>query len=132
MDYGIFFDESNKLDQPTGLCSYYGAFGAPMSVIEKIIATTRKIKTELRTESELHFVECRHDKDFEKHVKILNFVLEQDIEINLMIVNKSSAKRIADKMSIILEKLRDLFYVKIPERLFYGLTRKLKVVNKFQ
>lgn len=80
----------------------------------------------LGTKSEMHFVDYKNDTHFEKYFKTLNFVINQDIDINLMIVNKNDARYIANKMGISLFKLRELFYVKIPERLFYGMTRKLE------
>lgn len=126
MDYGVYFDESNKLDQPEGKYSYYGALGAAMPVIEKIIDGTNKVNEIVKTKRELHFVEYRSDKDFEKYFRILNFLLQQDIKINLMIVDKKNAERVANKMSATLLELRELFYVKIPERLFYGMTRGLE------
>lgn len=43
-----------------------------------------------------------------------------------MIVNKEDARMIAKKMGVTLSELRELFYVKIPERLFYGMTRDLE------
>lgn len=126
MDYSIYFDESNKLDQPDGEYSYYGALGAILLNMEKIIQEVKDIKQNLNTKKEMHFVEYRSDKDFEMYFRVLNIILEQDIKINLMIVNKEDAKRIANKMSISLLELRELFYVKIPERLFYGMTRRLE------
>src|SRR5699024_9919546 len=54
------------------------------------------------------------------------YVLDQDVKVNLIIVNKEDARNIADKMNISMSELRELFYVKIPERLFYGMTRTLK------
>lgn len=126
MNYAIYFDESNKLDQPIGEYSYYGAFGADFSTIKYIIREIAQIKRNLNTKSELHFVEYTKDQDFAKYFRILNFILSQDVKINLMIVNKKDAEQIAKEMSITLSELRELFYVKIPERLFYGMTRTLK------
>lgn len=126
LSYGIYFDESNKLDQPDGNYSYYGALGAKTSVMKDIIREVIKIKRSLKTKSELHFVEYKKDQDFEKYFKILNYILSQDIKINLMIVHKKDAEIVANEMDIKLLELRELFYVKIPERLFYGMTRQLK------
>ncbi|KIO55495.1 hypothetical protein B4065_3958 [Caldibacillus thermoamylovorans] len=39
-----------------------------------------------------------------------------------MIVNNEVALRSAEKIELNTEELRELFYIKIPERLFYGLT----------
>lgn len=126
LNYGIYFDESNKLDQPNGDYSYYGALGLTLSNVEQLIKKVEKLNEKLKTKSEMHFVDYTSDTHFEKYFKTLNYALEQDININLMIVNKKDARKIAEKMSITLSELRELFYVKIPERLFYGMTRELK------
>jgi len=126
VDYGIYFDESNKLDQPNGDYSYYGALGTMLTTVDKMINDIQKINENLRTKSEMHCVNYTSDTHFEKYFRVLNYVLEQDIKINLMIVNKEDARKIAGKMAVTLPELRELFYVKIPERLFYGMTRDLK------
>lgn len=125
MNYGIHFDESNKLDQPNGAWSYYGALGVNVSKEEQIKSKINALNEELRTQSELHFVDYTSDTHFEKYFRTLNHVLNQDVKINMMIVNKEDARKIAEKMNVTLAELRELFYVKIPERLFYGMTRDL-------
>lgn len=92
MNYGIYFDESNKLDQPNGSYSYYGALGATLSQKNKLIASIQQLNEKLKSKSEMHFVDYTSDTYFEKYFKALNHVLEQDISINLMIVNKEDAK----------------------------------------
>lgn len=62
----------------------------------------------------------------------MNYVMKQDIKVNLMIVNKKNAREIAKKMEVTLPELRELFYVKIPERLFYGMTRNLTEGQRVQ
>lgn len=54
------------------------------------------------------------------------------IRINVMLVNKNDAKQVAEKMDLTLVELRNLFYVKLPERLFYGMTRDLQMGEKVQ
>lgn len=125
MKYGIYFDESNKLDQPNGIYSYYGALGTTQQMIDEIVNDIQMINERLRTKSEMHFVNYTSDTYFEKYFKVLNFVLKKDIKINLMMVNKEDARKIASEMAVSLAELRSLFYVKIPERLFYGMTRDL-------
>jgi hypothetical protein len=126
VDYGIYFDESNKLDQPNGDYSYYGALGTTLSTVDQMINEIKRINEKLRTKSEMHFVDYTSDTHFEKYFRVLNFVIVQDIKINIMIVNKDDARKISGKMAVTLSELRELFYVKIPERLFYGMTRNLK------
>lgn len=125
LDYLIYFDESNKLDQPHGNFSYYGALGATKQTINNIIDKIEKFNQCLRTNSEMHFVEYNKDALFEKYFITMNYIVENDIQINLMMLKKSDATNSAKKMDITLLDLRNLFYVKIPERLFYGLTRHL-------
>lgn len=126
MGYMIYFDESNKLDQPHGGYSYYGAFGANISTIEKIVGILERVNRDTESKNELHFVDYTSDTNFEKYFKSLCHVINEEISINIMIVNNKDAKRIADTMAITMTELRELFYVKIPERLFYGMTRRLE------
>lgn len=132
LNYKIFFDESNKLDQPNGLYSYYGALGITTSTMYSITDEVNEINTQLNTKSELHFVDYTSDTHFGKYFKALNFVLEQDVKINLMIVNKQDALKMADQMDVTVTELRELFYVKLPERLFYGLTRDIEKGKRVQ
>lgn len=125
MGYEIYFDESNKLDQPNGGYSYYGAYGAETSIINNITGSVTAIYSSLHTKSEMHFREYKDDKNIKKYFRTINYVLNQNININIFIVNNEDAKNTADKMKIDLTELRKLFYVKIPERLFYGITRNL-------
>lgn len=125
LNYKIFFDESNKLDQPNGFYSYYGALGITTNTMYRINDAIDAINNQLNTKSEIHFVDYTSDTHFGKYFKALNFVLNQDIKINLIIVNKTDAHKIAKQMGITMMQLRELFYVKLPERLFYGLAREI-------
>lgn len=125
LNYGIYFDESNKLDQPNGEWSYYAALGSDLSKAEAITQKIEILNKKIKTKSEMHFVDYTSDTHFAKYFNSLNYVLNQDVKINLMLVNKEDAKKIAEKMDVTLPELRELFYVKIPERLFYGMTRDL-------
>ncbi|HHW38045.1 MAG TPA: DUF3800 domain-containing protein [Bacillales bacterium] len=126
MKYQLYFDESNKLDQPNGGYSYYGAYGANASVINDITSNVISIYDSLNTKSEMHFREYKDDKHIKKYFRTLNYVLNQNVNINIFIVNNEDAKNTAVKMNVDLTELRKLFYVKIPERLFYGITRYLQ------
>lgn len=57
MNYGIYFDESNKLDQPNGDYSYYGALGTTQPIIDEIVKEIQNINGKLNTNSEMHFVD---------------------------------------------------------------------------
>lgn len=126
MSYEIYFDESNKLDQPNGGYSYYGAYGAETTINKDITSNVDAIYELLRTKSEMHFREYKDDKNIKKYFRTINYVLNKNVNVNIFIVNNQDAKNTAEKMNIDLTELRQLFYVKIPERLFYGLTRNLK------
>ncbi len=126
MSYSIYFDESNKLDQPSGGYSYYGAFGAHTKTIRRIIKRLEEINYHTKSKNEMHFVDYTSDTSFEKYFRALCHVVREDVSINIMIVNNVDAEKIAERMTVTMTKLRELFYVKIPERLFYGMTRKLK------
>lgn len=125
LGYEIYFDESNKLDQPHGVFAYYGALGANVQSIKELINQIRLFNQSLRTNREMHFVDYNKDALFEKYFLTMNYILKKDININLIMLRKSDAIEMASKMNITLLELRNLFYVKIPERLFYGLTRHL-------
>lgn len=66
MNYTIYFDESNKLDQPNGGYSYYGAFGTSEVKMNQII---ENIKCITNSKSELHFAEYTSDTNFGNYFK---------------------------------------------------------------
>jgi hypothetical protein len=125
MSFLLFFDEANKIDQPDKRFSYYGAYGGYASTMAQITKEVRKIYKQLNTKSELHFREYKHDKHVKKYFKVLNKVINEDISLNLFIVDNEVAHQIASQRNITLTELRSLFYIKIPERLFYGVTRNI-------
>lgn len=132
LDYGIYFDESNKLDQPNGDLSYYGALGCAISTAETIKCEIEALNIKLKSQNELHFVDYTSDTNFEKYFRAINYILNQDVKINLMAVNKADARMMAEKIEVTIPELRELFYVKIPERLFYGMTRDMKEGQRVQ
>lgn len=125
MGYEIYFDESNKLDQPQGDYSYYGALGITSSTKQRVLKMIKEKTGDVLLKNELHFVDYKSDAHFGRYFNVLNAVLDEDICMNIMIVHKKSARNIANHMEISMNGLRELMYVKIPERLFYGLTRNL-------
>jgi len=94
MGYAIYFDESNKLDQPNDGYSYYGAFGTDEVTMNKVVQQIEQVNAQLRTTSEMHFAEYTSDKDFGKYFKSMNSVVNHDIHINIFIVNNEDAKSI--------------------------------------
>jgi hypothetical protein len=125
----IYFDESNKIDQPEKQYSYYGAYAGMDTTIATITKCVRDIYKTLGTRSELHFREYTHDKHVKKYFKVLNHVINQEVNINIIIVDNIDACEISEQMNLSIMELRNLFYIKIPERLFYGMTRHIDLSN---
>ncbi|MDQ8735038.1 DUF3800 domain-containing protein [Paenibacillus sp. LHD-38] len=129
MSFLIYFDEANKIDQPGKDYSYYGAYGGMDTTLASITRSIRDIHRTLNTRSELHFREYNHDQYLKKYFKVLHYVINQDININILIVSNTEAQAIAQQMNLSMLELRSLLYIKIPERLFYGVTRRLSLPN---
>lgn len=132
MTYHIYFDESNKIDQFNKKYSYYGAYGGFDRSIASIVKKVRRIYKENSSKGELHFTEYTKDTHIKKYFQVLHTVINEDLRINILIVNNEKALASASKIGLSSQELRNLFYIKIPERLFYGLTRDLmcEVENK--
>jgi hypothetical protein len=124
--YNIYFDEANKIDQPGKENSYYGAYGGTEHTITDITQTIQRMYEEMNTKSELHFREYNHDQHLKKYFKVLHYILNQDVNINIFIVNNGEAHSVARQLNLTIMELRNLFYIKIPERLFYGVIRDLQ------
>ncbi|WP_066188340.1 DUF3800 domain-containing protein [Gracilibacillus timonensis] len=130
MNYLIYFDESNKIDQFNERFSYYGAYGASDKSLAEIVKIIRKIYIDNHSKSELHFTKYTKDTNIKKYFKTLNAVITSELRINILIVNNEDALSSAARLGLNTEELRNLFYIKIPERLFYGLTRDLSDLTK--
>lgn len=127
MNYVIYYDESNKLDQPEKKYSYYGAYGGEAETIEGITGEVQDILNKLKTESELHFNKYTNDGKLVKYFRALNYVINQAVTFNIFIINNEDAETLSKKMDIEMKTLRGLMYIKIPERLFYGITRHINI-----
>lgn len=125
MNYLIYFDESNKIDQFNKEYSYYGAFGDFDTSLANLVKKVAEIYKDNNSKSELHFTEYKSDNNVKKYFQVLHSVLQEDIRINILIVNNKDALKAADNIGLSTKELRNLFYIKIPERLFYGITRNL-------
>ncbi|HLR41129.1 MAG TPA: DUF3800 domain-containing protein [Virgibacillus sp.] len=123
MDYFIYFDESNKLDD-TKQYSYYGAYGGGEKEINKGVQSVKNILKIHRKQSEFHFAEYKNDKNLAPYLHLLHYIINSRVKINLFMVDNHEALTMAKQRNISTNALRKLFYVKIPERLFYGLTRQ--------
>ncbi|PSL48563.1 uncharacterized protein DUF3800 [Salsuginibacillus halophilus] len=123
--YKIYFDESGKLDDKK-MYSYYGAAGGSLDAWTSL--DHRLASTLPSTPShELHFSQLKDDKYMHLYIHALNeFLQEEDLQFNAMIINNSEAKVSSETMNLSKEELRKLFYVKIPERLYYGMTRGIE------
>lgn len=122
MGYTIFFDESKKIDDCSRY-SYYGAIAieeAEIQVIEKQIDVMLE---GLNKTSELHFVNYK-GADIQKYFQVLNYFLnDSNFKINIYRLDNEAYFRLGRTLNFSAVDLRKYFYVKIPERLFYGLVR---------
>ena len=125
VNYLIYFDESNKIDQFNKKFSYYGAYGGTDSDLARIVKRIDNLNRELKSHGELHFREYTKDTHVKKYFRVLHTVINEDVRINILIVNNEDALLAASKIGLSTSELRNLFYIKIPERLFYGMTRDL-------
>ncbi|XTR39322.1 DUF3800 domain-containing protein (plasmid) [Paraclostridium tenue] len=119
MSFEIYFDESNKLDKAEGICSYYGIIGWDSNERLKFDDLLKGSKIF----GELHFSEFKLDK-IDNYILALEYALSR-VKSNFYIVNKKEAFKVATKLKINDSNLRNLFYIKIPERLIYGMTREI-------
>lgn len=117
MGFNIYFDESHKIDKHTSDYAYYGILGLEDTKINKleVLANDNKIF------QELHFSEFKLDK-IEKYLKLLTYALDE-AQINIYTINTNEAFKISETMDLDESLLRKSFYIKIPERLLYGMTR---------
>lgn len=119
--YLIFFDESGKLDRNFSINSYYGALGCTRSDYEDI---TNFIK-EFGYKRELHFT-AFNLKLVNRYLDVVNYVLDKNVKLNIYVVDRVKAEDIGDHLDLSMERIRELFYTKIPERLIYGILRYIQ------
>lgn len=87
----------------------------------------QKIFEDLKTSSELHFQEYNNDKDIKKYYLALKSVIREPVmRMKIFILNNNDAQKAAKEMHLGMMDLRKLFYIKIPERLFYGMVRDIE------
>ena len=122
MKYKIFFDESKKIDRESKY-SYYGAISIEEDKLNHIETQIENILKELKSESELHFVDYRASK-ITHYFQVLDFFLScSSIKFNIYRLNNNQYLDLGESLAFSETDLRKYFYVKIPERLFYGLVR---------
>lgn len=128
-NYHIYFDESQKIDSPEDIeYSFYGAFGVSISEKDEIEKDIKKIFKELNTESELHFNQYKPG-DLRKYFRVFNYLLSRDIAVNIFMLNNNNYKELGSVLGLNIDTLKKHFYVKIPERLFYGIVRYQKNIS---
>lgn len=123
MSFNVYFDESNKITKDKNeIFSYYGAVGCDCSTASFIddISIDENI--------ELHFVKFKL-KDMDAYIKIINEVLKKEVYFNAYVVDSQEAYRHIKYLGIDEKLLRPLLYIKIPERLIYGITRHIQHQN---
>jgi len=120
MSFNIYFDESHKIDKHTSYYAYYGILGWDESKTSEL----NKIACENKIFQELHFSKFKLDK-IEKYMKLITYTLEYG-KINIYVVNTHEAFKMIEKVGVSETLLRKGFYIKIPERLIYGMTRYIE------
>lgn len=122
MKYKIFFDESKKIDNKSEY-SYYGAISVEEKELANIESQIEQILTELDKLSELHFVNYK-PSEIKKYFQVLDYFLSSTaMKFNIYRLNNNHYFQLGKKLKFNESELRKYFYVKIPERLFYGLVR---------
>lgn len=122
-NYNIYFDESNKIDSPAKeQYSYYGAFGVSNTNQKLIEKEIEEIFSELNTKSELHFNRYKAGS-LSKYFRVIDSLLSKEISINIFMLNNKDYKDLGKVLNQDINTLKKYFYVKIPERLFYGIVR---------
>ena len=123
MKFNIFFDESHQLDKHSSKYCYYGILGYEQEKISEL----NKLVEEKGITYELHFSNFKLNQ-MEGYYEILKFVLNQS-KSNIYMVDCEHALSLGSKIDINAENVRKLFYIKLPERLIYGMTRRLSGVK---
>ncbi|EOS7863826.1 hypothetical protein EFL14_RS14480, partial [Enterococcus hirae] len=68
--------------------------------------------------------------DLKKYFRIIDMLLKQDISINIYILNNKEYISFGKELGLDITELKEYFYVKIPERLFYGIVRDTQNIDK--
>lgn len=123
MKFNIFFDESHQLDKHSSKYCYYGILGYE----ENKVAKLEKLIKEKGIKYELHFSDFRLNQ-LEGYYEVIKFVLNES-KSNIYMVNCEQALSLGKNIQLDPKNVRKLFYIKLPERLIYGMTRKLSGVK---
>lgn len=124
MSFNIYFDESNKIDEPNIFkCSYYGALITNETTSNAINSLS------IDPQIELHFTKFKF-RDLETYIKLVDKLVETEFYFNTFIIDSNEIFKVCNNINIGKEEIRPLLYIKIPERLVYGLTRNIIAKNE--
>ncbi|MCX0386933.1 hypothetical protein LI053_15945 [Clostridium perfringens] len=123
MKFNIFFDESHQLDKHSSKYCYYGILGYEEEKISQLCS----IVEDRNISYEIHFSKFKLNH-IDGYLEVLRFVLNES-RSNIYMVNCEHALSLGKKIDLNTENIRKLFYIKLPERLIYGMTRKMPGVK---
>lgn len=123
MKFNIFFDESHQLDKHSSMYCYYGILGYEQNKISEL----KKLFTKENINYEIHFSDFKLNQ-LNGYLEVMKFVLNNS-KANIYMVHCEQALSLGAKIDLKVENIRKLFYIKLPERLIYGMTRKLPGVK---
>lgn len=124
MSFNIYFDESNKIDKPNIFkLSYYGA------LISNEITANAINSLSIDPKIELHFTKFKL-KDLDTYIKLFNELVKAEFYFNTFIVDSNEIFKVCNNINIGKEEIRPLLYIKIPERLVYGIARNIVAINE--
>lgn len=119
MSFNIYFDESNKIAEPNIYkLSYYGALSCNETTANDINKLT------IDNKIELHFTKFKL-KDLDAYLTLINKLVENEFYFNTFIVDSTEIFKVCKNINISNIDIRPLLYIKIPERLVYGITRNI-------
>ena len=124
MSIEIYFDESNKIDEFKSKFSYYGIITCKYAERK----TLEEYKSNIGFQKEFHFTTFKLGV-LDYYLKIFKYSLDY-INTNIYIVNNEYALNTEKKLNITATEIRNLLYMKIPERLVYGALRKISTFEE--
>lgn len=124
MSFNIYFDESNKIDEPNIFkLSYYGALICNESTSNHINSLS------IDSNIELHFTKFKL-KDIDSYIKLFEELVKSEFYFNTFIIDSTEIFKVCENINICKKQIRPLLYIKIPERLVYGITRNIVATNE--
>lgn len=125
MSFNVYFDESNKITKTDIFeFSYYGALSC-----DELVAS--QLNSIHNSQTELHFSQFNL-KQLPTYVEYINKLIKLNFYFNIFIINSSEIFSVCNNIDISYDNIRPLLYIKIPERLVYGITRNLISKNSVE